>query len=249
MVTNQDIQSTSKSLGLSLVGITTAERLGELPTGSVLDVANLIGVREILPSTESVIILAYRIWDPIFNVVASGPKWLREGDPLEEQGTEFYQLYSQVLDAKAWALVHFLMINGFEATVSRRLSLKPAAVIAGLGFRGKNTLVINPEHGPFVRFTAVLTSAQLEPDEPFKGNGCGDCTRCIDACPTKALEPHVIDIRRCLTYAAENPESPDVPKDVRDLERKIIKRPTLNSFIECTICQDACKAHLHAEHP
>ena len=236
MVKNQEMISISQSLGISLVGITSADRLKDLPTGNVLDVATLHGVDHFLPSVTSVIIVAYKIWDPIFNVVASGPNWLRIDIPLEDKGSEFYQLYSQVLDAKAWALANYLQKEGFEATVSRRISLKPAAIIAGLGFRGKNTLVINPEYGPYVRFTAILTSAKLDPDEQYLGDGCGECTRCIDACPTKALQPYQIDISRCLTYAAENPDSSNIEKDVKDLEKKLIKRPTLNSFIECTIC-------------
>jgi len=247
LVTNQEIVSFSKTLGISLVGITTAERLRDLPTGKVLDVTNLLGVLEILPSTRSVIIVAYKTWDPIFNVVVNGPKWLKEGVSLGSQGSEFYQLYSQVLDAKAWALAHYLQTSGFDAIVSRRISLKPAAVESGLGFRGKNTLVINPEQGPYVRFTAILTSAELEPDEPSAMDICGDCMRCVEACPTKALQPYEIDIRRCLAYAAENLGSPLVAEDVRELERKLIKRPTLNSFIECTICQDVCRAHLRTQ--
>jgi epoxyqueuosine reductase len=247
LVTNQEIESFSKTLGISLIGVTTAERLRDLPTGNVLDVTRLQSVLEVLPSTRSVIIAAYKTWDPIFNVVASGPTWLKEIVPLESQGSEFYQLYSQVLDAKAWALAHYLQTNGFEAIVSRRISLKPAAVESGLGARGKNTLVINPEYGPFVRFTAILTSAELEPDEPSALDVCGDCLRCVETCPTKALRPYEIDIRRCLTYAAENHGSPLVAEDVRELERKLIKRPTLNSFIECTICQDVCRAHLRTQ--
>ena len=214
MVTKQDVVSISKDLGVSLLGITSAERLEGLPTGNVLDVTVLRSIRELLPSARSVIIAAYRIWDPIFNVVASGPKWLREGVSLIDEGSEFYQLYSEVLDSKAWAIAHYLQKNGFEATVSRRIPLKPAAVKAGLGCRGKNTLILNPDHGPFVRFTSVLTSAELEPDEPFSTDLCGECTRCIDACPTKALRPYEIDIRRCLTYAAENQDSIEVEEDV-----------------------------------
>ena len=119
--------------------------------------------------------------------MVNGPKWLKEGVSLGSQGSEFYQLYSQVLDAKAWALAHYLQTSGFDAIVSRRISLKPAAVESGLGFRGKNTLVINPEQGPYVRFTAILTSAELEPDEPSAMDICGDCMRCVEACPTGAL--------------------------------------------------------------
>lgn len=240
MVTKQDIRKISKTLGVSLVGITTAARLKDLPTGKVLDVADHRAVLEVLPSARSAIILAYRIWDPIFNVVASGPKWLKKGVSLEHEGSEFYQLYSQVLDAKAWALALYLQKNGYESVVTRRIALKPAAIVAGLGCRGKNTLTISPEYGSYVRFTAVLTSAEFEPDEPISQDLCGQCTRCIDACPTKALKPYEIDIMRCLTYAVENPESSAVDEDVRDLVLKLIKKPSLNSFIECTICQDVC---------
>jgi epoxyqueuosine reductase len=118
--------------------------------------------------------------------------------------------------------------------------LKPAAIIAGLGIQGKNTLILNPEHGPFVRFTCILTEAEFEVDTPFSEDMCGECTKCIDACPTKALQPYEIDIRRCLTYAAENPFSELIDNDVRELEKKLILKPTLNSFFECTICQDVC---------
>jgi epoxyqueuosine reductase len=227
-------------LGVSAVGITSAERLKDLPTGAVLDVAHHLAVHEVLPSAKSAIILAYRVWDPIFNVVASGPKWRKNGVSLENEGSEFYQLYSQVLDTKAWALALHLQKNGFESVVTRRIALKPAAIKTGLGCRGKNTLIVSPEYGSYVRFTAVLTSAELEHDDPLSQDLCGECTRCIDACPTKALKPYHIDIRRCLTYAVENPESSAVDEDVRELELKIIKKPSLNSFIECTICQDVC---------
>lgn len=240
MIPKEEIRETARTLGITTVGITTADRLEDLPTGEVLDVVNLRPVREILPSARSAIIVAYRIWDPIFNVVASGPKWRERGIPLEHEGMEFYQLYSQVLDAKAWALAIYLKENGHESTVTRRISLKPAAIESGLGCRGKNTLIVSPEHGPRLRFTVVLTSAELDPDEPFSRDLCGDCTRCVEACPTRALKPFEIDIRRCLTYAAENLDSPLVAEDVRELESKLIKRPTLNGFIECTICQDAC---------
>ena len=230
----------AQSLGINKIGFTTAERLSVLPTGKILDVVEHKSVLDVFPKAKSVIIVMYRIWDPIFNIVAMGPIWQRKGEPLQEQGSEFYQLYTQVLDAKAWALANHLNRKGYDSTVSRGIALKPAATIAGLGVKGKNTLILNPEHGPFVRFTSILTEAEFEPDEQFSSDLCGDCTRCIDACPTKALKPYEIDIRRCMTYAAENQFSELIDEDVRELERKIIMRPTLNSFCECTICQDAC---------
>jgi hypothetical protein len=54
------------------------------------------------------------------------------------------------------------------------------------------------------------------------------------------LEPYQIKITRCLTYAAEQPQAHDVPDDVRKIEKKLIRRPTANSYEECTICIAAC---------
>lgn len=240
MVTKHEIKELSKSLGISLVGITTAERLQDLPCGDVSGVKRLCGVLDELPTASSVIVAACRVWDPIFNVVVSDPKWLGYGMHTDEEDFEFYQLYSEVVNKKAWQLANYLTRQGHEAVVAGNISLKPAAVKAGLGSRGKNTLVITPEYGPRVRFAAVLTSARLEPDEPFKDDLCGECAMCIVACPSGALHPYEINIKRCLTYAAESPYSPDVEEDVRALERKLIKKPTSNSFIECTICHDVC---------
>ena len=110
----------------------------------------------------------------------------------------------------------------------------------GLGCQGKNTLLITPTHGPRIRLISVLTTAELEIDEPYKNDLCGDCEKCVIACPTKALEPYKININRCLTYAAEEPYVQEVPDDVRIIEKRLIKRPSPNSYIECTTCIEAC---------
>ncbi len=239
MITKGEIQEKARNIGITKLGFTTVERLSDLPTGKILDIVEHQSVLEIFPDTKSVIIAMYKVWDPIFNIVAMGPIWKKKGIPLKNPGSEFYQLYSQVLDGKAWALTNHLIKNGYDSIVTRRIALKPAATIAGLGIKGKNTLIINTEHGPFIRFTSVLTEAEFEPDEPSSEDLCGDCTRCIDACPTKALRPYEINIKQCLTYSAEH-QFVTLDEDVRALEKKIIMKPTLNSFCECTICQEVC---------
>jgi epoxyqueuosine reductase len=240
----EEIKSLSKETGISLIGFTTSDRLKNLPSGKVLDATILKGVNDVLPSAKSIIILAYHIWDPVFNLVLDGPKWRKKDVLLDNSGSEFYQLYSEVLDSKAWKIANFIQRKtGADVIVNREICLKKAAIEAGLGVQGKNTLVINPRYGPFIRFTAILTSSEFEPDEPLSVDVCKDCMKCIQACPTKALTPYKIDIRRCLTYAVEHPEQALVSDDVRDLEKKLIKRPTVNSYIECTICQDVCKVH------
>jgi epoxyqueuosine reductase len=181
---------------------------------------------------KSVVILGYRIWDPAYNLVVTRPD--AAGD------APFHQLYAEVASNKAWEVAHYLKSKGFEAVSTRAICLKKAAVLAGIGAQGKHTVVVSPVYGPHLRFAAVLTSAELEDDQAFTDDLCGSCTRCVDACPTKALRPHLIKIDRCMVYAAENPDSDKVSANVRELEKRFIRRPSKHSFIECTICLDAC---------
>ncbi|MBA2293964.1 MAG: tRNA epoxyqueuosine(34) reductase QueG [Actinobacteria bacterium] len=103
---------------------------------------------------------------------------------------------------------------------------------AGVGFIGKNTMLITRTHGSWVVLGTLLTTAELETTGPVEA-GCGSCTLCIDACPTDALrvaEPGVLDATRCLSYWTQTPG--EMPTDVMDaLEDRVYG---------CDICQDVC---------
>ncbi|MCL2143104.1 MAG: hypothetical protein FWH44_02450 [Methanomassiliicoccaceae archaeon] len=71
---------------------------------------------------------------------------------------------------------------------STKISLKHAAEQAGLGVIGRNYLLINPEHGNLLWFSAVLTDASLEPDRKVHYSVCADCSKCVEICPSKALD-------------------------------------------------------------
>lgn len=240
MVGSSEVKEKARSIGFSAVGILNIEQLIKLPVGDVEGVHTLVPAVDELPSVKSAIILGYYIWDPVFNVHTLDPRWKGIGLHGPGERFEFHQLYSEVVGRKAWQLAGWLRGLGFDAVPAGGLPLKRAAPLAGLGMQGKNTVLISEEYGPNLRLGAVLTSAELEPDTPFIGDLCGDCTLCIKACPTKALKPHEVTIKRCMVYALESPESRDVDARVREMTDKLIIRPTLGSFIECTRCLDAC---------
>ena len=105
------------------------------------------------------------------------------------------------------------------------------AVQAGLGWRGKNGLLIIPKAGSFFVLGALFVSIKLNPDQ-IQRSRCGDCTRCLDNCPTKALiKEGVMDARRCISYLTiEQQES--IPEEFS---------PRLgNQIYGCDICQKVC---------
>lgn len=240
MTLTEDLKKHALDAGFVSVGIATPNMLRGLPHGPVSTVINLRTPEEELPTVNSVVLLSYYAWDKSFNLSVDSVYLPNRDKYTPKVPKEHYQLYYEVLKNKAWTIVDYLTKQGYESRFSLAIPLKTSAVRCGLGCQGKNTLLITPTHGPRTRLIAILTTAELVADETFKDDLCGTCEKCITACPTKALEPYQININRCLAYAAEEPHAPEVPEDVRKLEKKLIRRPTSNSYIECSTCIEVC---------
>lgn len=121
---------------------------------------------------------------------------------------------------------------GFSDT--KPLLEKALCVKAGLGWFGKNTLLIHRQFGTFTLISGVLTTLELDQtaDHATRQMRCGTCTRCLDACPTQALvSPYQLDATRCLSYHLI--ESKDnIPSEIAK------KNP--GYIFGCDICQDVC---------
>jgi epoxyqueuosine reductase len=237
-----ELKRLALELGFARVGIARAEALSEdakrlsawLAAGHHGQMAYMeenVDVRSdprhdgMLPSACSVVVLA--------TAYARSPG-LQGPEPGRmaryAQGRDYHAL----LYDRTRVLRRYLRDHGaaVRASVDTLPVLERAwAARAGVGFVGKNACIIVPGLGSHVLLSTLVTSAELEPDEPLRER-CGDCRLCLDACPTRAfLGPKQLDARRCISYLTIEHEG--------SIDESL--RADMGPWLfGCDACQDVC---------
>ncbi len=185
--------------------------------------------RSVLANVQGILMLAlsYRTAEP------AEPKPGQGRVSRYAWGTDYHDLIHARL--KRLAEFHRRLVPG--AAVRGVVDTAPLlerdfAQMAGLGWIGKNTLLLNRQQGSWFFLAALLTSEPLAADEPIERSLCGNCRRCLDACPTGALvEPYRLDARRCISYLTIELRESIPPK----------LRPAIGDrLFGCDACQEVC---------
>jgi epoxyqueuosine reductase len=239
-----EVKRRASELGFSLCGVcpavvpTGAARLEEwLAAGYAGQMHYLADRREaygdpnrVLDGVRSIVMLA-------MNYRTADPKAPREGEGRVSRyawsATDYHDYIRERLDA----LVEFLRDREPAAAARGVVDTAPLlerefAELAGLGWVGKNTLLINRQEGSWFFLAAVLTDLELAYDTWRETDHCGTCRACLDACPTGAFpQAYVLDASRCISYLTiELREA--VPHDLR---------PAVGEWLfGCDVCQEVC---------
>lgn len=183
--------------------------------------------RKLVPGAKTVISLAYNYF----------PDSVQRKDTFQISKYAYGKDYHEVVKAKLRSLVSELQseIGDIEGRVfvdSAPILEKTWAEKSGVGWLGKNGNLIQPKAGSFFFLAEIICDLDLEPDGPIK-DYCGSCTRCIDACPTDAIEaPYIVNGSKCISYATIELRDADLPE---------LFRGNMNNWVYgCDICQDVC---------
>lgn len=194
------------------------------------DVHKRIDPREIFPAARSVVVVALNYYTPHEH----------QQNPATGKVSRYAwgDDYHDVVKAKLMSLLAWIREQEPLAEGKVCVDIQPTmdkawAVRAGLGWLGKHSNVITPQHGSWVFIGELLLNLELECDTEPVEDHCGTCTLCIDACPTAAItEPYVVDSNKCISYATIELRAPELPAEV--------EKNLSGWFYGCDVCQDVC---------
>jgi epoxyqueuosine reductase len=242
----QAIVNKSRQLGFVLAGVTSCEppanytffqswlASGYHGTMQYLENEKRADPKQILPECKSILVLALPY-----------PPLPRQSSSFIPYPSSFliasYALgddYHEIIPPRLKQLVEFIEeqvghpIPNRYYTDTGHLLERELAVRAGLGWIGKNSMLIHPRFGSTFLLAEILLGIQLEPDGSPITDHCGTCARCIDACPTQTILPNrTIDSRRCISYLTIENKG-EIPEELR---------PQVGNWVfGCDICQRVC---------
>jgi epoxyqueuosine reductase len=244
----QSILDKAHRLGFLLAGVTTPDPPPHFPTFEnwlaqgrhagmdylATDRSRLrrADPRQILPECKSILVLGIPYFPASY--FKKEPNGMR-GRVASYAAGEDYHL---VLPPRLQTLMAFIEAQTGQTFPSRAytdtgpLLERDLAQRAGLGWIGKNTCLIHPRAGSYFLLAEILLAFELELDTPFTSDHCGNCTRCIETCPTNAILPdRTLDARRCISYLTIENKG-NIPENLR---------PFMQDWIfGCDLCQAAC---------
>lgn len=242
------IKQKAKALGFEDVGISKAEFLDEEAfalekwlnqnqNGAMHYMANHFDKRLnptlLVPGAKSVVSLSYNYFT------------------TQEQIPNTYKIskyafgrdYHKVLKKKLKTLLLYIQenigeVNGRAFVDSAPVMERAWAKKSGVGWQGKNTMLLTKAKGSFHFLAELIIDLDLEPDQPTK-DYCGNCTKCIDACPTNAIfEPYKVDGSKCISYFTIELKD-EIPQTMQDKFK--------DWAFGCDICQDVCPINARAK--
>ena len=230
-----ELEGLAEELGIDVVGAAPAEPYTETERhirerrarGLFADMRFTMATPEISCHPESLVLGARTVVSAALCYYAPAPEpGAGEGKLPRYTWSDRYAELRQKLDALGRRLG-----GSYRVLVDANQHVdREGAARAGVGFYGKNTLLITRRHGSWVVLGTLVTDVEIERSPPL-GTDCGSCRLCIDACPTGALdEPGTLDASKCLSYWTQAPGS--VPEEYR------AKLGT--QVYGCDICQDVC---------
>ncbi len=237
------VKSTALSLGFDYCGISKAERLDDDArrleswlnkgfNGKMTYMENYFDMRvdpaKLVPGAKSVITLLLNYF----------PSEKQKEDVPQISKYAFGNDYHEVIKSKLKIFLQVLKenigeINGRGFTDSAPVLERSWAQKSGIGWVGKNGNLITKNGGSFFFIATLITDLELETDNPFVKDYCGTCTKCIDSCPTEAIQnDKVIDGSKCISYFTIELKDMLIPEEM--------KGKFQNKMFGCDICQDVC---------
>lgn len=247
MLTRERVRELAAAAGLSVARVTSAEPFDGLAEKLEAHIATgrmdgldwftaerarfSIDPRNLHPTGRSIIAVGVPYWQPDIQPPDDGePRgrisryaWGR--DYHKTLKDRMRDLKTRLEEETAHSVEARLLVD------TARIVDRAAAARSGLGWYGKNAMILVPGHGSWVMLGELVVDIEIEPDPPLKPR-CGQCTGCLDACPTGALvAPYTVDTPRCISFLTIELRGP-IPRELR---------PKMGSWVfGCDVCQDVC---------